>query len=163
MHKLQIMLVEAENAEEAISLVSGLLSNEDGVPQPNWSDWHEIGGRWSGHFNGEDAVPYSSAIGRIKLNEAVEERKAAIASLYERVKNFDLKSAVEKYDAFAHSSDSEWKAWELRKLAGLLDDTWLPESGVYDLNDWTANLKPFKGRCELAPEMQYLVAVDFHY
>jgi hypothetical protein len=37
------------------------------------------------------------------------------------------------------------------------------DTGVYDLETWSANLKAFIGRSELAPEMQFLVAVSFHH
>jgi len=48
-------------------------------------------------------------------------------------------------------------------LAKLLGDDWTSDSAVYDLDNFTGNLKSFRERLAVAPEMQYLVMVDFHF
>jgi hypothetical protein len=160
------MLVEAEDAEDAISTVSSLLEGDVASPA-HWSDWHEIGGRWEGYFDGANAAAYSNYAARKKFEEMVEQRQAHMRNLWDRVKNFNVEHAVENYDPYKDFTEKMgvdgFKAWELKRLCGLLDDNWNTDSAVYDLQDWTANLKFFRGRCELAPEMQFMVAVDFHH
>jgi hypothetical protein len=157
---IQLMLVEAETAEEAANHVSGLLDNE--TPTPHWSDYHDL----VDEFDGKSAVAYSETIGQIKLKEFLAYREADLKRYYDRVKNFDLAKAVENYDPFraGHSfTEDDFRTYELRKLAGILEDSWTMDTGVYDLETWSANLKAFRERCQLAPEMQFLVAVSFHH
>ncbi len=166
MHTLQLMLVEAETADDAIMQVSGALEGDSGSVV-DWSDWHEIGGRWQGHFDGQNAAAYSDYAARRKFDEMVQQRQAHMANLWDRVKNFDVEDAVNNYNPYQDFSEKMgldgFKAWELKRLCALLDDNWTTDTAVYDLDNWTANLKYFKGRCELAPEMQFMVAVDFHH
>ena len=56
MHTCQIMLVEAEDAEDAMGIVRSAITYAEN-PYPAWSDWHGgigegLAGRWSGLFNG---------------------------------------------------------------------------------------------------------------
>jgi len=53
--------------------------------------------------------------------------------------------------------------WATKKLAQLLDDQWTPDSGVYDLENWTGNLRNFTERVAKNPEQQFLIPVDFHF
>lgn len=153
------MLVEEETADDAVMKVSGLLDNE--TPTPHWSDYHDI----VEEFDGASAVAYSETIGQMKFKEFLGYREEELRRLFERVKNFDLASAVDRYDAFRSGAytDDDFRTYEVRKIASILEDSWTMDSGVYDLETWTANLKGFRERCELAPEMQFLVAVSFHY
>jgi len=128
---IQLMLVEAETAEDAASSVSSLLD------------------------------------GKLKFKEFLDYREADLKRYYDRVKNFDLAKAVDNYDPFRPGylsyTDDDFRAYELRKLTSILEDSWTMDTGVYDLEVWSANLKAFRERCELAPEMQFLVAVSFHH
>lgn len=156
---IQLMLVEEETADDAAMKVSGLLDNE--TPTPHWSDYHDI----VEEFDGKSAVAYSETIGQMKFKEFLGYREEELRRLFERVKNFDLASAVDRYDAFRSGgyTDDDFRTYEVRKIASILEDSWTMDTGVYDLETWTANLKGFRERCELAPEMQFLVAVSFHY
>jgi len=156
---IQLMLVEAETAEDAASSVSSLL---DGDGSPSWSDYHDL----VEEFDGKPAVSYAETIGKLKFKEFLDYREADLKRYYDRVKNFDLAKAVENYDPFRPGysfTEDDFRTYELRKLANLLEDTWTMDTGVYDLEIWSANLKAFRERCELAPEMQFLVAVSFHH
>jgi hypothetical protein len=157
---IQLMLVEAESAEDAKRSVLGLLEG-DGSPTPDWSDYHDV----VEFFDKEEAVPYSTTIGKMMFNEMVAEREAELKRYYDRVKNFDLKKSVENYDPFKSGgyTEDDFRIYEIRKIASILEDRWTMDSAVYDLETWSANLKAFRERCELAPEMQYLVAVSFHH
>lgn len=88
---IQLMLVEAETAEDAASSVSSLL---DGDGSPSWSDYHDL----VEEFDGKSAVSYAETIGKLKFKEFLDYREADLKRYYDRVKNFDLAKAVENYD-----------------------------------------------------------------
>jgi hypothetical protein len=156
---IQLMLVEAETAEDAANHVSGLLDNE--TPTPHWSDYHDL----VDEFDGKSAVAYSETVGQMKFKEFLGYREEELKRLYDRVKNFDLANAVDRYDPFRSGgyTDNDFRTYEVRKIASILEDSWTMDTGIYDLETWSANLKAFRERCELAPEMQFLVAVSFHH
>lgn len=60
-----------------------------------------------------------------------------------------------------------WKEWagiyHLKKLAELLNDSWTPDSSIYDLETWSGNLSNFFERVRTRPDKQFLIPVDFHY
>ncbi len=51
----------------------------------------------------------------------------------------------------------------IKKLASIMSNDWTPDSGVYDLHDWSATMEYFYKRVRVAPEKQFLIPVDFHY
>jgi hypothetical protein len=164
MHVGQIMLVEAENAEEAIDKVrSAVIETE--YPTPDWSDWKEIGGRWQGTLGAENALPYSDPKAQEVLEEWLTHRAGSLAEYAEAAGKVDLDARVKNYDPFAPNDFAEdaMNLWRMKKLIQMLDSDWTSDTGIYDLEVWSASLNYFKGRCELAPEMQYLVMVDFHF
>jgi len=55
------------------------------------------------------------------------------------------------------------KLYYLEKIAKLLNGSWTSDALIYDLEQQTINLKYFRERLAIAPEMQYLVMVDFHF
>lgn len=163
MHVGHLVLVEAESAEQAVAIVTDKL--EDGSATP-WSDWHQIGGRWSDEFGGETyAIPFSDLKAKEALEKFLDYRTNSMKEYLEKVKNFDLEDAVSNYDPKSKRSYGEdtMSVWYLRKLAEILNDEWQPDSYVFDAEYWSGNLKAFYERCELAPEMQFMVIVDFHF
>jgi hypothetical protein len=157
------MLVEAENAEEAIDKVTSAIIETE-YPTPDWSDWKEIGGRWQGTLP-NNAIPYSDPQAQKILDEWLAQRTATIAEYAEAASKVELDVRVKNYDPFAPNNYAEdaMNLWRMKKLIQMLDSDWTCDTGVYDLEVWSASLNYFKGRCELAPEMQYLVMVDFHF
>jgi hypothetical protein len=164
MHVGQIMLVEAENAEEAIDKVNSAIIETE-YPTPDWSDWKQIGGRWQGTLGAENALPYSDPQAQKVLEEWLAHRAGSIAEYAEAAGKVDLDARVKNYDPFAPNNYAEdaMNLWRMKKLIQMLDSDWTSDTGIYDLEVWSASLNYFKGRCELAPEMQYLVMVDFHF
>lgn len=167
MHVGHILLVEAESHEEALDKVRSTIQYSDN-PTPDWSDWNEIGGRWSDFFGkGKDVIRYTENTKLVeeKLTEWLAARKANIDRYYEEVKTLDISNMVTMYDPEGERNFGEntMKIWYLRKLAELLNDDWSPDTHVYDLEVWSSNLKSFRERVAVAPEMQYLVMVDFHF
>jgi len=176
MHVCQIMLVEADTAEDAFSSVETKLSENS----PNWSDWHNAGsermnfaGRWSGqvfgtldeagHVKNPDKNPnhlqysFDPALAEEVITRYVEERMRSINEY--KVKAVDLASY--KYEPYSNGFNMD--LWGTKKLAQLLDDEWVPDSGIYDLEEWTGNLRYFTGRVAMNPTKQFLIPVDFHF
>lgn len=172
MHICQIILVQAEDVEDAFSLVENTL--EGGYP--TWSDWHnatnahskDFAGRWSGQVFADEKKPeelapnylrYSDdpALAEKVLSEWLEGRMATLREY--RGKMADLNTV--KYDPYTHSFDMS--LYYALKVAQLLNDEWTPDSGVYDLTYGTADLSDFIERVKKEPTKQYLIPVDFHF
>lgn len=177
MHVAQIILIEATSPEEAFSLVASKLSDHE----PLWSDWHNadnprtmnFAGRWTGEFfgkvdeNGEvidrENVPnflcYSDdpALAETTITNALENRMNNIREY--KAKAIDLAS----YDYDPYTTKFDMELWATKKLAQILNDEWSCDSGIYDLEDWTASLVGFTKRVATNPTQQYLIPVDFHF
>lgn len=177
MHTCQILLVVAETPEEAFEEVARKLEKE-----PIWSDWHEAGGspaslnfagRWSGEIFGTydeegnitntDTNPnhlrYSDdpALAEQVLTRFLNYR-------YEEISVFQSKAVdLSSYSYDPYTSKMDMDLWATKKLAQLLNDDWTADSGVYDLDWWTASLDNFTTRVGLKPEKQFLIPVDFHF
>ena len=165
MHTLQIMLIEADSAEDAIEEVKSRtgLYGDDAGRGPGWSDWHVVGGRWEGYFEGSNALNYANnlTLAEDTIKEALRRRKEEMERLREESDFEALATAVDNYDPDNLVLDME--VWSAKKLAEMVLGYWTPDSAVFDLNDYTAGLKYFRDRLENNSEKQYLVAVDFHF
>lgn len=168
MHVAQIMLVQAEDVEDAMDAVRARLEEN-----PSWSDWHNanygdtFAGRWEGHFFGEentnDTLRYSDdpALAENVIFDKLSARKLEMDELRQRV----IKSGYDPLTADYDPEVGKWNmdAFALQRLIGLLEDDWNSDSAIYDLEDWTASLGSFRKRVADAPEKQFLVVVDFHF
>jgi hypothetical protein len=76
-----------------------------------------------------------------------------------------LAEQIANYDPEVRSSldDNSMKMYRLKKVLNIIDDSWNPDSYVYDLEQHTTHLNYFRERLAIAPEMQYLVVMDFHF
>jgi hypothetical protein len=170
MHVCQIMLVEAEDGADAISEVKGQITYSE-TPYPAWSDWHEVGGRWDGLFDGweaeQNALCYAEnpLLAEDIIKEFVGGRKKEMARHLAEItaENFDLTKMVEDYDPNKYDYGSSMPAWTLARLGKLLANDWTSDTGVYDLKENTANLEFFRTRLAAEPSKQFLVPVDFHF
>ncbi len=177
MHTCQIMLVEAEDAEDAIGIVRGAITHAE-TPYPAWSDWHGgigegLAGRWSGLFHGweenQDVLCYTEnkVLADDIIKEFVSYRIAETKMLWEGINKdsgFDVEKAISEYDPYSQRfDDNAMKLWRLQRVAKILNNDWCSDTGVYDLQEHTANLEYFKIRLDKNPEKQYLVPVDFHF
>jgi hypothetical protein len=178
-HVVQYLLVEADSVEEALGEVESKLENN-----PAWSDWHyangsssgSFAGRWEGvafknHSEDPDPVGVEKDVLRYSDNpdladkfiqRAVEWRLEALASFKDKIlaNAYDIVDAV--HDPFEKDVYG-MNNYYYRKLADVLDNTWTSDTAVYDLHQWTASLSDWKDRIVLAPEKQFIVAVDFHH
>ena len=177
MHSCHLLLIEAEDADDAISKVKSTIEPDDGS-YPTWSDWHGglsegLAGRWSGLFEGweenRDVLQYTEnkilADDIIKqfLGYRLEELNKLVSEI-EKAGEFDLRSYVEKYKPYEQEfSDAGMNLWRAQKVIQILNNDWCPYTYSYDLQEHTANLEYFKARLETAPEKQFIVPVDFHH
>lgn len=175
MHVCHILLVEADNQHLAFTEVQSRLESE-----PSWSDWSNVGaeplnfaGRWSGAIFGTldengtiqntDTNPnflrYADdpALAEQVLTTQLDQRLTDIR--HYQSKAVDLSSI--SYDPYKDGFDTD--LWATKKLAQLLDDEWTPDTYVYDLQEWTGNLRHFTKRVATDPLRQYLIPVDFHF
>lgn len=163
MHTGHILLVEAESDEEALDKVRSAIEYAE-QPTPSWSDWHEIGGRWSDYFGKYGHVmcyDEDAEFAEEQIQDMLQSRVSSMLSAWEQVKNFDISDAIAGYLPDAGGVDMN--SYYLKKVAQVLGNEWTPDSHVYDLEVWDADLKYFRERLAIAPEMQYLVVVDFHF
>lgn len=171
MHTCQIMLVEAENGKEALSLVESQITYSE-VPYPSWSDWHTIGGRWDGLFEGweadQNALGYTEnpALAEDIIKSWTQSRQDEIERNLREVMadGIPLDKVVAQYKVDAEDfSDWDMRFYSLRKLGELLSNKWSHDTGVYDLEAHTASLHYFRERLAKEPNKQFLVPVDFHF
>lgn len=171
-HVCQIILVQAEDLDDAFSLVEGTLSEG----QPLWSDWHnafnahtkDFAGRWSGEVFADEANPDVPAPNYLRYSDDPALAEKVISDWLEaRMTNLrDYKTrmadlATVKYDPY--TSSLNMPEWYALKVAEILNDNWTADSGVYDLTYGTPNLSDFIQRVKTEPSKQYLIPVDFHF
>jgi len=177
MHVCQIMLIEADNAEEAFEQVASALEEN-----PSWSDWHNanfsnvdaknFADRWTGTvfgtpdkngvYNADEApnfLRYSEdpALAERAITSYLDQRFNDIRSY--QAKAVDLASY--KYDPYKSGWDTN--LYSTKKLAELLNDDWTCDTAIYDLTTWSANLNSFIERVKTNPDKQWLIPVDFHF
>ncbi len=163
MHCVQLVLVEAETHQEAIAMVESRLDDVD------WSDWSEIGGRWTGMFGDDEptnALNYANdpEVFMKWVNTFSEYRhthlKEALAAFETEGKN--LAEAIDYYDP-RKNDFSSMGGYYLRRIGSLLADYWVSDSSMYDLEAGTANRNYLMERIEKDPKKQFAVIVDFHH
>jgi hypothetical protein len=171
-HVCQIILVQAEDVDDAFSLVEGRLDET----YPSWSDWHnasnaytnDFAGRWSGVVFADEANPDKQAPNYLRYSDdpALAEKvisdwlEARMSTLSDyRTRMADL--ATTKYNPYV--DDLNMPIYYSLKVAEILNDNWTSDSGVYDLTGGTANLRWFIDRVKSEPTKQYLIPVDFHF
>lgn len=169
MHSGHILLVEADNGQEALDYVTAQLNGEERYP--TWSDYHEVGGRWSGAFkdwgDGDVMAYYDNpTLAEEVIKEFTDYRLAEVKRYQEELvkDGFSLDKAILDYDP----NDNEKRfangmnLWRVYRLAKILQDDWTSDSGVFDLSEGTASLTYFRERLKKNPKNQYLIIVDFH-
>lgn len=166
MHTVHLVLVEADSHQEAIKKVDSALEERN----PEWSDWSEIGGRWTGMF-GEDeptnAINYANDPEAFMkwVNKFLEYRKEhmkeALSAFEEGGKN--ISDLIDSYDPKSVDFDDSMKGYYLRKIGGLLADYWQSDSALWDMEAGTAGIAYLIERIEKEPRKQFGVIVDFHF
>lgn len=164
MHTVQLLLVEADNHQQAIKKVDSSINDVD------WSDWAEVGGRWTGMF-GEDeptnAINYANDPEAFLkwINTFSEYRhthmKEALTAFEKGGKN--LSDIIDEYDPRINDFELGMRGYYLKRLGSLIADYWNSESSIWDLEAGTAGLTYLMERIEKNPKKQFAVIVDFHF
>lgn len=192
MHTIQLILIEADTAQDAFSQIASELTDA-----PDWSDWHEasysnesnldFAGRWSGGVFLTDEQKAQQEAGTLDTSTIPNylcyadnpELADSVVSMFLGWRKSALQESLPKdLPAFMrnlevgvanYTPDKEpdfsfsTELWRLHRLITLLDNDWHYESSVYDLTFGTANLKNFYDRCAKNPQKQFIVPVDFHH
>lgn len=182
MHVAQIMLTEADDHDEAISIVSSQLTEEH--ISPRWSDWHGgfdncLAGRWAGQVFGsahpDEVMRYvdEPELAEKVIAEWLGARKEDLAFNLNQLKegSFDLKTFAENFEVESPKTEendfwgNQMRLWYAKSILDTLSYEWTSSSGVYDLVEQTARLNYFRERLEdpKRKEKQHLVVVDFHF
>ena len=184
-HTIQLMLIEADSADNAFLMVEQELTNDGAV---SWSDWHEatdarsmnFAGRWSGaiFLSPEDKKikeaggVYSTTAPNHLCYADDPEMADEVLDLFLNYRKENLKSniptglpsfedLVAKYDPRENGFDLN--LYKATHLLQLLSGDWSYDTAIYDLSAYSASIDYFIKRCAVAPEKQFLIPVDFHY
>jgi hypothetical protein len=190
-HTAQILLVEADDAEQAFRIVADKLDGGD----PQWSDWHEasgdpssmnFAGRWTGQIfmtpeqmkklSNNEEVDLSENPNHLRFSDdpalADEVIARHLGYRLQEIENYRNTLATDyagvdvftyEYDPNKNDYKKSMALYYTKKLAGIMSNDWSPDSGIYDLHDWDATLEYFYKRVQKSPERQFLIPVDFHY
>lgn len=184
MHTGIILAIEADDADEAVSCVESFIENN-----ANWSDWNEIGGRWSSVIEGnvlcykDDPEEFNRIVDSFIESTNREEieliKEVGHLSVEELVSdpryNFDLFMSDEAREAEQEElkslSDEEKRkrslekfyCWRAIKLLRMNNGEFVPETHFFDAEWNTRTRNELDKRIAANPEKQYLVVWDFHF
>ena len=187
MHTLHYIAVQADSKQQAFDkVVVALSKNEDGHSLADWSDWHVVGGgRWStnarkesennlmGGYNddptdvlgfSEDKEKFQETITNIAKWKA-EAANRAIKEIDTDKFISDLVDYASEGGRLTYDGSTMMSAYTIKEAAQMLMGGWIPDSGLYDLEEYIAESTYLKERLD-KPEtqmLQYLVPVDFHF
>ena len=177
MHTLHWWAVQAEDEQEAFSLVKERLTNDSGDSWVDWSDWHVVGGgRWNPIGDGykdqsnmilsytKDPNKFKEILEGIKtarkdeMNEMLLKIKPDkfISDMVDYISNNGMPNPEERFSM---------NNYYINIAIDLLSDSYKHSSYFYDMKEFTANLEYVYERLDKSPENmgQYLVPVDFHF
>ena len=97
------------------------------------------------------------------LQRFIDYRMDEIASLRKTISDNGTDLTSLSYSPLEQNFDKSMDIYYVKKLANLLGNDWVADSAFYDITAWDATLHYFTQRVALAPEKQYLIAVDFHH
>ena len=177
MHTLHWWAVQAEDEQEAFSLVKERLTNDSGDSWVDWSDWHVVGGgRWNPKGDGYKDQPnmiLSYAKDPNKFKEILEgvktARKDEMNEMLLKIKPDKFISDMVDYISNGGVPNPEERFsmnnYYINIAIDLLSDSYKHSSYFYDMKEFTANLEYVYERLDKSPENmgQYLVPVDFHF
>lgn len=183
MHTGIVLAIEAEDAEDAVARIETFIES-----RAHWSDWNEIGGRWSTVIDGnvlcytDDPETFNQVV-----NDFIESTNSEEIQLLKEVGHLSVEELVSdpRYN-FSFAMSDEERAAENKELEGLSDeerrkrsndkfsryraskllrmngDEFLPETHFFDAEWDTRARYELDKRIAKNPEKQYLVVWDFH-
>lgn len=170
MHTGHLILIKAESHDDAISRVKGALEDFESNFGSNWSDWSTVGddgftkSRWNFHADFEDWNGASSHA--VSLTDEADLFHKALDHFYAfRVAAFErLTNEISGYSLTDFKLDqNDQISWALFKFAKLAEAQYGSDSFVYDLENYTPDLRYFRQSTESGETDWYGVLVDFHF
>jgi hypothetical protein len=158
MHIGHILLVEADSLDEAKAEVRHRL--DEGYF--GWSDWSEIGGRFTDFYVDGDSLRYSD--NPEKAEQAIATAEGYREECLERFIDRCVKDGitVEGLDVPKNTRQS-FAVYPLYKAAQIASGMNCEETYVYDITYSSQELDDFRKRVADNPEKQFLIVVDFHH
>ena len=169
MHTGHTILVKADSHEEAIETARACFNPEEGQSPAEWSDWCVVGDEggylgsrysfrnehedWTGASDHAVSLDDEADLFYKVLNDAVEAREREFNRLRDRV------GGVGSFSLDQDDSES----WALHRFAEFAGSIYNPYSFVYDLQNYTANLRYFREAEAAGEQGWYAVLVDFHF
>lgn len=169
MHVAQVMLIELQDGDDPQSAVDSRLSDFLEGGGSTWFDWFGEGafgaglaGRWSGAVIETDWLRYSDnpELADEVIGKFMSQRLANLERNQTLMRGVDIQTLA--YDE-RNDGDADMQVYAAYKACKLLQDYWTEDSGLYDLDGYTADLRYFHERVKENPTQQYLVVVDFHF
>ncbi len=171
MHTAHIILVKADDHEEAVGKVRSNIDNTE-ASFADWSDWSVIGDEgigdsrysfadfiegWEGNTHAVGLKDETDLFYQV-LNTFKTYRDAEFNSLKESLKDFDLTSFLEiEMDGYYPD------VYNLLKLARLANGEYSYESKIFDLEHWCITTKYFDEEVTKGENDWFAVLVDFHF
>ena len=155
MHIPHILLMQEESHDEALSWASTWATNN-----ADWSDWHEVGGRWANEFDDKSSICFAE--NPVLFHETLTTYQAHVVSELDRyleeVGDQTLRELCADFGDRFHLA--QYHAKQALKISG---GDYCYNQQVWDIVDYTKNLDGFYKRIIDKPNEQYLVLVDYHF
>lgn len=177
MHTLHWWAVEAEDKEEAFSIVKERLINDDGSNWVEWSDWHVVGGgRWNSQGDGYTdqsnmVVSYTEEPDKFKeiLEGCRKARKDEMNNVMSKINTDKFISDMVDYISNGGSLGDDMRfdmnSYYIKIACNLMSEHYTSDSYFYDLKEFTANMSYVNERLDNSENglLQFLVPIDFHF
>lgn len=169
MHTIHYIAVEADDKEEAYTIVrEGLLNEEEQIAP--WSDWHVVGGgRWNSEGQqyedsssdvisfATDPDKFAEIINQVKTWR-VEQMKWYLEQFNPDILLTNAKNFIDRNGEQPQEERFSMNYYYAGKIADMLAGFYNSDSHFYDYNNYSASLD------YLEPNSRsYLVPVDFHH
>lgn len=153
---MQAMLLEAENAEDAETIVNEYLE----ANLPSWCKEYAIGGRWDGVFNGTNFISFAEnpTVAESVLEKFLEMRVQALHMFVKQAEYFTFEEEVLNYSPKTLNVAPASEA--IRIVSSIITGQWVPQIGVFDIVENVAHLEAFNKRMDVNPERQYIVLLE---
>ena len=171
MHTGHIILIKADDHEDAISRVWSAINADENWFANAWADWaaitdgrfdlsHFFGGEYNGVHN--HAVSYETE--KDLFLQLIESRKAERRAEFDRLLAEIKEDGRLNLDNYELDEDS-MASWKLYRFSSFVNSSYNPYSKIYDLENYDTNLKNFtlEIESETGEKNWYGVLVDFHY
>jgi hypothetical protein len=173
MHTLHYWLVEAEDKQDAFSIVQNTLINDEGIPFVEWSDWHVVGGgRWSNSQYEDSSDMICSYTEKPALFDSIIEdiKKARVKEMQDVMSKIDTDKFISNMVDYISNNASigdrrfDMNEYYIRSACELMSERYTSSSYFYDLIGYTANMAYIKEHLDTKnPAMLFLVPIDFHF